>query len=198
MRFLIDGYNLMHARGLMAPRFGPNGFRKARRRFLNDLAAALDPVEAHQTTVVFDADGPPEHLPKEGRHQGLTVLFAVDDEDADTRIERLIASHPDPKRLTVVSSDHRIRQAASRRRARVLTADEYLVRLMSPGRSRPAVAHDQGSRRDGPTPSETEHWLAEFGHLDDDPEFQPVVKPDPLVPSAEELARIEREVEAEQ
>ena len=55
MRTLIDGYNVMFAAGLMARRFGPDGFRKVRQRFLNDLAATLDPVEAHLTTVVFDA-----------------------------------------------------------------------------------------------------------------------------------------------
>src|SRR3954470_14985209 len=77
MRLLIDGYNLMYALGLMGRRFGPEGFRQVRTRFLNDLAAALDPLEAHQTTVVFDAAEPPDHVPHELRHQGLTVLFAV-------------------------------------------------------------------------------------------------------------------------
>ncbi len=52
MRTLIDGYNVMFAAGLMARRSGPDGFRKVRQRFLNDLAATLDPVEAHLTTVV--------------------------------------------------------------------------------------------------------------------------------------------------
>src|SRR5438093_12747477 len=109
MRTLIDGYNLMHAVGLLGRRFGPDGFRRARLRFLNDLAAALGPVEAHQTTIVFDAAAPPEHAPRESTHKGLTVLFAVGDENADERIELLIAQHSAPKSLTVVSSAHRVR-----------------------------------------------------------------------------------------
>src|SRR3954467_12446391 len=104
MRTLIDGYNLMYALGLLGKRLGPDGFRKVRTRFLNDLAAALGAVEAHQTTVVFDAADPPGHLPRESTFKGITVVFAVDDDDADERIERLIAAHSAPKGLTVVSS----------------------------------------------------------------------------------------------
>src|SRR5207302_4663712 len=90
MRTLIDGYNLMHAVGLLGRRFGPDGFRRARLRFLNNLAAALDPVEVHQTTIVFDAAAPPEDAPRQSTYKRLTVLFAVGDENADERIELLI------------------------------------------------------------------------------------------------------------
>ena len=90
MRTLIDGYNLMYALGLLGKRLGPDGFRKVRTRFLNDLAAAMGAVAAHQTTVVFDATDPPGHLPSESTHKGLTVIYAVGDESADDRIERLI------------------------------------------------------------------------------------------------------------
>src|SRR4051812_12220179 len=118
MRTLIDGYNLMHARGLMERRFGPGGFHKVRHRFLIELAAALDPTEAHQTTVVFDASRPPRDRPERQTLKGIEVLFSVGDENADARIEALIAAHSAPRSLTVVSSDHRVRQAAARRRAR--------------------------------------------------------------------------------
>src|SRR3954453_12032751 len=101
MRTLIDGYNLMYAMGHMEKRFGPDGFRKARTRFLNDLASALGAVEAHQTTVVFDARYAPGHLPRESTFKGITVLFAVDEESADAEIERLIVSQATPKTLRV-------------------------------------------------------------------------------------------------
>src|SRR5690242_1503274 len=85
MRLLIDGYNVMYALGLLEKRFGPDGLRKARTRFLNDLAARLDAVAAHQTTVVFDAQEGPVHLPRAATHRGITVLFADEDEGADAR-----------------------------------------------------------------------------------------------------------------
>ena len=137
MRTLIDGYNLMFALGLLGKRHGPDGFRKVRTRFLNDLATALGAVSSHQTTIVFDASDPPGHLPRESTYKGMTIVFAVDDESADERIERLIAAHSAPKSLTVVSTDHRIRQAANRRRARALTADVFWQELETRKRGHP-------------------------------------------------------------
>ena len=126
MRWLIDGYNVMHAGGRLGPKLGREGFRRARRRFLDELAAALGPDVAGQTTVVFDASVPPGRLPLDANYRGLGVLFALGDENADARIEQLIAEHSNPKTLTVVSSDRRIRQAAARRRTRSLTAERVL------------------------------------------------------------------------
>src|SRR3954453_18790772 len=129
MRTIIDGYNLMHARGLMDRKFGPDAFRKLRHRFLVELAAAMDPVEAHQTTVVFDASRPPHDRPERQKLKGLEIVFAVGDENADARIEKMIAAHSSARNLTVGSSDHRTRQAASRRRANAIPSDEYLPSL---------------------------------------------------------------------
>jgi predicted RNA-binding protein with PIN domain len=202
MRLLIDGYNLMFALGLLGKRLGPDGFRKVRHRFLNDLAAVLDPVEAHQTTVVFDASSPPGHLPAEGRHKGMTVVFAVDDDDADTRLERLIAKHSAPKGLTVVSSDHRVRRAASRRGAKAVTADEFWSTLEGRKRSKGArpsqpVTDEERARREGPSPEEAGFWLAEFQDVANEPDVREARRGGGFVPTDEEIARIEREVDEE-
>ena len=50
--------------------------------------------------VVFDASAAPEDRPKQSTHKGLTVIYAVDEENADARIEQLIAAHSSPKGLT--------------------------------------------------------------------------------------------------
>ena len=128
MRTLIDGYNLMFAAGLMGKRFGPDGFRKARARFLNDLASKLGPVEAHLTTVVFDVRKAPDGLPSESRHKGISLIFAVSSPTADERIDELIRAHSAPKSLTVVSSDNQVRASAKRRGAKSVTADDFLDR----------------------------------------------------------------------
>lgn len=199
MRFLIDGYNLMFAQGLLGQRFGPDRFRKVRTRFLNELADALGAVDAHLTTVVFDAAAPPEDRPHEMTHKGIQVLFAIDDENADERIERLIAEHTAPRSLTVVSSDNRIRQAASRRRAKALTADEFLASLDERKRSRlapPAAAAEP--RRDAPlSAAETEYWLRQFGSLEAEPDTKAAFADDTGIPTDQEIAEIEREVERE-
>ena len=199
MRTLIDGYNVMFAAGLMGRRFGPDGFRKVRHRFLNDLAATLDPVEVHLTTVVFDAVDSPGHLPNSSRHKGIAVLYAVDHDSADERIEDLIAHHSSPKTLTVVSSDHRIQKAASRKKAKVLSADDFLTRMdaLKERKKGPANPPQALARPEAPTAREAAFWLEEFRELAESEEVREAFRPDPTFPTDEEIARIEREVEEE-
>jgi uncharacterized protein len=201
MRLLIDGYNLMYAAGLLGKRLGPDGFRKVRTRFLNDLAHALGAVEAHLTTVVFDAAAAPDDRPHQASHKGITVVFAIDNENADERIEHLIAAHSAPKTLTVVSSDHRIRQAASRRKARAVTADEFWTGLRDrkPGRPTPQLpppSAEERARREGPSAEEAAMWREVFRDVADAPDTREALGSD-FVPTDEEIERIRREVEDE-
>lgn len=202
MRTLIDGYNLMHAVGLLSRRFGPDGFRKVRQRFLNDLADTLGPVEANQTTVVFDAATPPANAPGQSLHKGLTVIYSVGDESADARLEWLIARHSAPKSLTVVSSDRRVRDAASRRKAKVLTAEEFWTRIKdrkdrAPPHPAPPLTAEELARQHGPTAEEAAYWLDAFADLIDAPEARQALRPDDFAPTDDDIARIEREVEDE-
>jgi hypothetical protein len=200
MRLLIDGYNVMHAKGLPSKPLGPEGFRKARTRFLNELAAALGPFEALEATVVFDAATNPGERPERSTHKGMTVLYAIGDESADARIERLIAEHPAPKALTVVSSDHRLKKAAARRKARALTADEFLSHLESPRRTprpSPAPSPPEPSRAPALPASEAAYWLNEFREIDEDPATHEVLGRGLGIPTDAEIAEIEREVERE-
>src|SRR5580704_14610290 len=125
MRWLIDGYNVMHAGGRLGPKLSREGFRRARRRFLDELAQTLGPAVAAETTVVLDASKPPGDFPTESNYKGLSALFALDEENADARIEALIRADSTPKSLTVVSSDNRIRLAASKRRCPWRTSEQY-------------------------------------------------------------------------
>jgi hypothetical protein len=201
MRTLIDGYNLMHARGLMQARFAPDGFRKARQRFLAELAAAMDPVEAHQTTVVFDASKPPHDRPSRQMVKGIEVVFAVGDENADERIEKLIAAHSAPKSLTVVSTDLRVRQAAERRRAKVILSDEFLFGLANrrckPETLPPPLSAEEQARNRGLSSSEAEFWMAEFADVATEPGVSERLRSSDFVPTDEEIARIEREIREE-
>jgi uncharacterized protein len=200
MRFLIDGYNVMFAQGLLGKRFGPDGFRKVRTRFLNELADALGPLDAHLTTVVFDAAAHPDDRPHTATHKGIAVLFAVDDDSADERIERLIAEHSAPKSLTVVSSDHRIRQAAARRKAQVLSADEFLAVLESRTRRKDQPPLPDKAIADRPgtlSPQESAYWLNEFRDVQDQPETRDAFRNDLGIPTDAEIAEIEREVDRE-
>jgi hypothetical protein len=131
---------------------------------LNFLADQLDPQQAAQTTVVFDAASAPPGLPRQMDHRGLKVCFAVQHESADALIEELIRADFTPRQLTVVSSDHRIQRAARRRKARAVDSeawfDELLRRQLSPPRPEAAAP----AKPNGPlAAAEVELWLSRFG-----------------------------------
>jgi predicted RNA-binding protein with PIN domain len=203
MLWLIDGYNLMHAAGAIGGNeIGRDAFRKKRRRFLNELADALGVERARETAVVFDATSPPADFALESNYKGLTVIFALGDENADARIEQIIAKHSVPKSLTVVSTDRRVRQAATRRKARAIKAEDFLDLVDrwkeregtgSPSREPPPPI----DRDSPPSAEEAAHWLRTFGHLDDTPETKEAFKPGPTLLTDAEIARIQREIDEE-
>jgi len=204
MRWLIDGYNVMHAGGRLGPKLGREGFRRARRRFLDELSAALGPDIARQTTVVFDASVHPGDFRLDADYRGLGVLFALGDENADARIEQIIAEHSNPKTLTVVSSDRRIRQAAARRRARVLTADEFWVLIDDFKEHRARKSQDEARPRSPasdqerqPTPAESAFWVETFGEIAEADEIQQALAPGDSLLTDAEIAEIERQIERE-
>ena len=148
MRWLIDGYNVMHAGGRLGPKLSREAFRRARRRFLDEVADAIGPNVAVDTTIVFDASVPPGDFPPVSTFREISVLFALGDENADARIEALITRHSNPKTLNVVSSDNRIRLAASRRRCQCLSAEKFweLIDDLKERRARAKKADDRRPR----------------------------------------------------
>src|SRR5262245_61297311 len=113
MTYLVDGYNLMYALGVLSRQTPPGELAAARAEFLAWLGKRLGDG-AGDVTVVFDARRVPGRAPKEEPAHGLQVVFALRQE-ADDLIEDLIRRASAPKLLTAVSNDHRIRQAARRR-----------------------------------------------------------------------------------
>ncbi len=171
MRLLIDGYNLMHAAGRMKKRFGPDGLRRTRHRFLNELAAKLGSDQTAETTIVFDASSLPFGQSAVSLHKGMTVIFAIDVDEADTRIEELIAADSAPKSLAVISTDRRIRKAALRRRATAIVSDDFLDLLDSwpyiehPVPSEPTP--EELAKEIGLSDAEAAKWIDEFADLEE-------------------------------
>ncbi|MGC3968116.1 MAG: NYN domain-containing protein [Pirellulales bacterium] len=126
MRLLIDGYNLIHAAGIVGPRSrdgrGLERSRTALARFVSELVGGLEKASA---VIVFDAAGAPPGLPSEMFVHGVNLRFARGYNSADELIEELIQLDTAPRRLTVVSSDHRIQCAARRRKARAVDSDTW-------------------------------------------------------------------------
>jgi predicted RNA-binding protein with PIN domain len=206
MRWLIDGYNIMHAGGRLGTTLGRQGFRRARRRFLDELVAVLGPDRASRTTVVFDASAPPGDFGLETTHRGLSLIFALEDEDADTRIERILARDSNPRTLTVYSSDRRIRQAAARRRADPRTAEEFWdwiddlrerAKTTTGPHEREAGPQPAAERREPASEEESEFWNATFAGLDDAPETRQALSTDMSLLTDREIAEIQRQVDRE-
>jgi predicted RNA-binding protein with PIN domain len=159
---LIDGYNLLNTTGIVASGGGPRGLQQSRLAMLNFLAESLPPEELAQTTVVFDAHDPPRGLPRVLEHRGLTVRFASQYANADELIEELIQADSAPRRLTVVSSDHRVHRAARRRKAAAIDSDAWYARLRQ--RRRQAPAAEAPERPPLPLLEEdVDYWVRQFG-----------------------------------
>ena len=161
---ILDGYNLLHAAGLARLKYGPGDLGRQRTKLLAKIAEKLRPEERSRCTVVFDAHEPPPDANPRQKHLEIAVLFAPDDGDADVMIEELVRTHPSPRQLIVVSSDHRLQKAVARRGGKGIDSEDWLQQQERRPRTVPRLpttpppalpARDQQSR----------DWQQEFGEF---------------------------------
>ncbi len=172
MRYVIDGYNLLHAMGVLLGRAGPHRLESARLALL-DRVLALHGDRAADVTVVFDAAKAPARVEAEQDHKGVRVLFALH-EEADDVIEALIRSEPAPHQLTIVSDDRRLREAARRRKCVSTGCLDYLEQV---GRPPPPTRDADGpAKPQRLSAEEMQLWMKEFADLADDPRFKGLVE----------------------
>jgi predicted RNA-binding protein with PIN domain len=164
MPFLIDGYNLLHAIGRLTPRAGKHALEGARRDLLILLAGGHG-TQAGDVTVVFDAQAAPPGVPRAADHGGVRVLFSTG-QTADDLIEELLRAEHQPRRLTVVSDDNRIREAARRRGCVVLGCLDYVESLRAPRRPPSPAPAAAPAKPEQSSAEEKEHWLEAFKDAD--------------------------------
>ncbi len=167
MALIIDGYNLLNVTDIVG-RGGPgSSLARARLALLDFLADRLTKPDRRTTVVVFDGRQSPPGLERVFVHREITVRFARSNQEADDVIEELIRNHTSPKRLTVVSSDHRLHRAARRRRAVPIDSERWFPQFAR----RPPFPPDS-VRLPADTPAdvdveidqrELQRWLREFG-----------------------------------
>jgi hypothetical protein len=174
MRYVIDGYNLLHAVGLLRGKAGPRGLEKARRALLGRLHGSLGP-EAAAVTVVFDAARAPAGNPAQEDNQWIHVRYTLRRE-ADDLIEDLIRQDSAPRQLTVISDDRRIRDAARRRRCPVLGCLDYLEELQR-RRPQPGPRPEPPAKPDHLSAAEARRWLEEFADVEKDPKLREAFDP---------------------
>jgi uncharacterized protein len=159
MRYLIDGYNLMYALGLVRKNGGRAAWDRGRRTLL-DWLADRHGDDATDVTVIFDAQNSLGGVLQE-THRGVRVLRDRG-RTADDMIEDLLRDERSPQTLTVVSNDARVREAATRSGANVRRCEEYVDLLIAPRKptDAPPPADEKPVRA---TPEETAEWLRAFG-----------------------------------
>jgi len=161
---LLDAYNILHIRGVLPPRLAGievpglirliEGSRYAGqplrlvcdgRRPPTDRATALSSGEARVTIGTAE------------------VWYAGEGREADAVIEEILRTDSAARRMLVVSSDRRIRRAASRARAGTIDSETFLRHLV----------HDEALPHRGGLPEfataipldgySVAYWIREFG-----------------------------------
>ena len=126
---LIDGYNVLAPAA--PPRVSdPMWLHRERMQLIERLATHLPEAVRTRTHLVFDAANPPPDRPDRFSHQGIQVQFAIAYPEADDLLEETIRGHSSPKQLTVISSDHRVQAAATRRGAVAFDSQDWFDDLL--------------------------------------------------------------------
>jgi predicted RNA-binding protein with PIN domain len=167
MRYLIDGYNLLHAWGLAPPRGARAGRLERARLNLLDRLRRAPGTAGSAVTVVFDAAGAPTASAAEHDYHGIRVAFALDG-SADDLIEDLIHREPKPHDLTVVSDDHRLRQAARRHHCPARRCLDFIEQIQHRPAAAPAAAAEPAAKPEALSPEENRRLLEEFGEVEGD------------------------------
>lgn len=122
---MIDGYNLMHAMGIAKQKYADGELERCRNRMQRELADVLDEAVLNMATIVYDAFDSPSNDRRSFQANGMKIRFAPMGQCADSEIESLLKSHSVPKRVLVVSSDHRLHKAANARKASVVDSEDF-------------------------------------------------------------------------
>jgi len=153
---IIDGHNLLHSIVKISEKSEPISDIQLCWVISRYLKAVGETGE-----IVFDGTGPRD---KGGFDNiaNLEVFFAGFGTDADTVIENKIKTSTAPKRLSIVSSDRRLRDAARARKATAVKSEVFWDNLRKQLRQKKPVKEPE-AKRSGLTESETEQWLEFFG-----------------------------------
>lgn len=154
--FIIDGHNLLHS--IREADEGPESISDVQ---LCRIVGRYLKLIGEKGEIIFDGTGPRDKSEFDNI-SNLEVLFAGLGTDADTIIEDKIRANTAPKRLTIVSSDRRLRKAAQMRKAAVVKSQVFWNNLQKQ-LSRKKGIREPAAKRQGLTESETKQWLEFFG-----------------------------------
>lgn len=156
MPIIIDGHNLLHT------------IRKTNEELQSISDIQLCRVISRylkligeKAEIVFDGIGPKDKSVFD-IISNPEVLFVGRATDADTVIEHKISLNTAPKRLTIVSSDRRLRKATRARKATILKSEAFWADLQKEF-SRKKRPKEPSEKQQGLNDSETTQWMRFFG-----------------------------------
>lgn len=202
-KLIIDGYNLMHAMGLVRGKLVGKQLEGARSRMLRRLGFQLTREERGAAIVVFDAKSLLPVSSREELIEGFRVLYPEPGHEADELIEHLVAQDLQPRKLRIVSSDRRLHRAARERMAASVNCDRFLdeldARKPAPENPppvetvKPPVDLKQVSSTSRPpqkpAPVEVNYWMKEFGDVEIPTDVDLPTELDPTAPSPPESSK---------
>jgi predicted RNA-binding protein with PIN domain len=155
--FLIDGYNLLHS--LKEPAELARQDMKAARERLVEMLALWRGRRGVTVVVVFDgARGQWSAMPGAS---SVRVVFSRAPLKADEELVRLVAQHPHPRSVTVVSSDQQVMARVRSFGAATLCSEEFAARLVMVERGGRGGAPDE-KREPRLSRTELEEWERYF------------------------------------
>ena len=164
IRTIIDAYNLIFQCGLQPKNLdSPLALHRTRQRLVQELAVRIKASRRGEVMLVFDAKNPRGPSTPDLDGQGFKIAFARDYEDADTMVIELMMKHSQPRQLTVVSNDHRIQTAATRRDATAIDADVWFDQLEFVS-DHPAPQRDSGKPTVTMSDAETQKLIDTFSN----------------------------------
>ena len=117
-------------------------------------------------TTVFDGPPPPGQMARQIEITGVTVHYSSG-RPADEVIIEHIQANSAPRRLTVVSTDREIRQAARRRRCISATSQDFAILLEKLTEAPPPSGRSEPREKtDGLSGKHVAKWMKEFGYED--------------------------------
>jgi predicted RNA-binding protein with PIN domain len=155
MPVIIDGHNLLHSIQKRSGDFEPISDIQLCRivgRYLKRIG--------EKGEIIFDGSGPQDKSLFDNI-SNLEVFFAGRGCDADTVIEDKIKASTAPKKLTIVSSDRRLRDAARTRKAAAVKSPVFWDNVQKQLSRKRTIKEPEAKRR-GLSQGETEQWLRFF------------------------------------
>ena len=153
---IVDGHNLLWAVQKLS-----EDFKSISDLQLCYIISRYLKLTGEKGEIIFDGTGPRDKSEFDNI-SNLEVFFAGLATDADTVIEDKIRASSAPRRLTIVSTDRRLRDAARARKATAIKSEVFWSNLQKRLKQKKKI-QEPPAKRLGLSEAETKQWLKFFG-----------------------------------